>query len=74
MQTFQCMKLVSDPTIANSAEAFRRKAVQCFRLSHGAVSFELAQMLMRIGREYEAAADRLERGDTVAETEPAAAI
>jgi len=68
------MRLVSDPTTANSAEAFRRKAVQCFRLSQGAVSFELAQMLMRIGHEYEAAADRLEHGDTVAETEPAAAI
>jgi hypothetical protein len=68
------MEPVSDPAAARSAQELRRKAVQCFRLSRGAVSFELEQMLTRIGREYEAAADRLERGETVAESEPASAI
>jgi hypothetical protein len=60
---------VSDTVSADAAQEFRRKAVQCFRLARGAVSFEMAQTLSRIGHEYEAAADRLERGETVLETD-----
>jgi hypothetical protein len=36
-----------------TAQDYRRRAAQCFRLARGAVSFEVAHTLTRLGAEYE---------------------
>ena len=43
-----------------SVQDYRRRAAQCFRLARGAVSFEVAHMLSRLGAEYESIAERAE--------------
>jgi hypothetical protein len=39
-----------------TAQNYRQRAAQCFRLARGAVSFEVAHALSQMGLEYEALA------------------
>ena len=49
-------------TTPMTAQDYRRRAAQCFRLARGAVSFEVAHALARLGAEYEGLAHEAESG------------